>query len=406
MATYVGTVDGAAPTRLVDGSMRVFVAPGDGHGAYLVGIDAAGVVAQPVDPDALTVTGTAITVVPGGVAVSGSGSGVLVTSAAGARPRTIPTWFDRKGLSLGRAGDAAYADSVALSLDGRKLVVAKADSGAPGQLNDIWARDLVKERADTSTFSGQRQHAGVVSDGSKSPHPRRGGMNLLPTSRRWHRQRDTALRLRPSGVAERLVERRAVVIVTASPRTRPITTCGLCRWPGTAAKRNAVLMARTTAAGAVFPDGRFVATAPTSSAGSTSTCSRFPMRRRQVDGGERRGGTALEPRRQGCSTSPAGRSWRFRRRNPFRTARRRALRKPLFGPAHRDSHRWQVSPDGHTAAHTRWAQQSATLDVVNWRTLLRSGDLDFRRLPSIDGESRPRAVAPFPRHAPTVVRSR
>ncbi len=120
-ATHLGSIDGDTPKRIVDGSIRSFVPAAGGRGAYLLGIDAAGLIAQAFDLNTMSVTGAARTVVAGAVAASASENGVLATSAPGGRQRTIPTWFDRKGASLGEVGEAGFIESVALSPDGRKL---------------------------------------------------------------------------------------------------------------------------------------------------------------------------------------------------------------------------------------------------------------------------------------------
>jgi len=77
-------------------------------------------------------------------------NGVLATSAAGNRPQSMPTWFDRKGVSLGVVGEAGQLETVALSPDGRRLAVGDN----PGNGNsDIWLRDLVSGASTRATFS-------------------------------------------------------------------------------------------------------------------------------------------------------------------------------------------------------------------------------------------------------------
>ena len=56
VATYLGSLDGDAPKRIADGSRRIFVPPTRARGAYLLGIDASGLVAQPFDLKTLRVT--------------------------------------------------------------------------------------------------------------------------------------------------------------------------------------------------------------------------------------------------------------------------------------------------------------------------------------------------------------
>ena len=179
VATYAATLDGGTPTRIVEGSQRLVFSPGSDRGAYLVGIDAAGAVARPFDIDAMTVTGPAVTLQANAVAVSGSDNGVMVTSAPGTRARTAPTWIDRKGAALASAADKGVFESVALSSDGRKLVVADADSGAPGQQNDLWLRDLVTGVKTRLTFNPDNDSTPVWSpDGRTIAYTsRRAGVN-------------------------------------------------------------------------------------------------------------------------------------------------------------------------------------------------------------------------------------
>jgi WD40 repeat protein len=163
--TYYASLDGGEPARIADGSVRAFVDAEGERGPYLLGIDASGLVAQPFDPDALTVTGAATTVVPGAVALSVSANGVLATSRAGSRPRTIPTWFDRSGKSLGQVGDAGFFEALALSADGRKLVIAE-NSPSSAQGTAIWLRDL--ENGVRTRLTIERGSAPVWSpDGSR-----------------------------------------------------------------------------------------------------------------------------------------------------------------------------------------------------------------------------------------------
>ena len=152
-ATFLGTLDGQPPTRIADGSLRVIVPASGSVDAYVVGVNAAGVMAQPFQLASASVTGPAVTIVAGAVAVSASQNGVLATSTVGTRPRTIPTWFDRKGSPLGSIGDAAALEALALSADGRKLVTSEPTGEAVTGTN-IWLRDLRTGARTRLTFDG------------------------------------------------------------------------------------------------------------------------------------------------------------------------------------------------------------------------------------------------------------
>jgi serine/threonine protein kinase len=165
-ATYQGTLDGAEVRRIADGSARAIVtAPGGSH--YLIGIDASGAWARPFDVDSLTAAATAKTLVAGAASISVSEAGVIATSTASTRPRTIPTWFDRSGAPVGTVGAGGFFESVALSDDGRMLAVAESALGSGGR-HDIWALDAVTGVKNRLTF-----HDGNDSTPAWSPDGRR-----------------------------------------------------------------------------------------------------------------------------------------------------------------------------------------------------------------------------------------
>jgi Tol biopolymer transport system component len=151
-ATYVASLDGGLPTRVADGSRRAFVAGADGRSAYLLGIDAAGLVAQPFDTAALRTTGPPRLLVADAEWVSASTNGVLVTSRRASRPVTAPTWFDRAGVNRGTVGEPTALEALALSADGTKLVVSEAASVQGGGAN-LWLLDIATGARTRLTFN-------------------------------------------------------------------------------------------------------------------------------------------------------------------------------------------------------------------------------------------------------------
>jgi serine/threonine protein kinase len=143
-AAYVGSLDGDEPRRIGNGSPRLVVTAPGRRETFVIGIDEAGAVAHVVDPDAPTLAGPAVTLSAGATSVSGGSNGIIAVSGRGARQRTVPTWFDRSGRSLGPAGPAGYFESVALSDDGRYLAMSEAPGGTERALNDIWIYDTLK----------------------------------------------------------------------------------------------------------------------------------------------------------------------------------------------------------------------------------------------------------------------
>jgi Tol biopolymer transport system component len=150
-ATFVGTLDRQPPTKIADGSFRVMVPGADGH-SYLLGVDGSGIVSQPFDVASARVTGPTV-VLASGVSVSASQNGVLATSAPGTRPRTVPTWFTRKGMALDAIGEITAYEAVALSADGRKLLTAEPSGDARGGTT-VWLRDLLTGARSRMTFDG------------------------------------------------------------------------------------------------------------------------------------------------------------------------------------------------------------------------------------------------------------
>ena len=133
--------------------------------------------AQPFDLSTLRLAGTAATVVAGAIAASASENGVLATSAGG-RPQAIPTWFDRKGTPLGQVGEAGSIESLALSPDGRKLVVGELGDGSIGQV--LWLRDLPSGARTRLTFNDGASAPVWAPQGNRIAYSSRSAGVVLP----------------------------------------------------------------------------------------------------------------------------------------------------------------------------------------------------------------------------------
>ena len=152
---FVGSLDSKEPGRFLSpGSNPKF---GNGH---LVFVRGGTLLAQPFDPDRLTLSGQPAPLVDqvqvsfgGTTGVAGSFSvsqaGVLAyQTATVARSRL--TWFDRSGTVLGTLAEPDDYDDVALSPDGTRVAVSVLDP--PRASRDVWAIDVTRGVRERLTF--------------------------------------------------------------------------------------------------------------------------------------------------------------------------------------------------------------------------------------------------------------
>jgi eukaryotic-like serine/threonine-protein kinase len=151
-AIYLASLDNHEVKRLV---------PADAAGAYappglLLYIQQGTLRAQTVDIPRGVVTGSPVTVADmvgvgpylnGGVSVSAAGT---IAYRKGGNSRTVLTWFDRSGNTLGTVGDAddTFLGYPELSPDGRRVAVDRRVQGNP----DIWLMDLLRGGMTRFTF--------------------------------------------------------------------------------------------------------------------------------------------------------------------------------------------------------------------------------------------------------------
>jgi Tol biopolymer transport system component len=151
---FVGSLDSKEPGRpLTAGSNPRF---GNGHLVFVRGNT---LLAQPFDPDRLTLSGQPVPLVEqlqvsfGGTtgaagSFSVSGSGVLVYQPA-LVSRSRLTWFDRAGTVLGTLAEPDDYDDVALSPDGGRVAISVLDRSQATR--DLWAIDVARGVRDRLT---------------------------------------------------------------------------------------------------------------------------------------------------------------------------------------------------------------------------------------------------------------
>jgi Tol biopolymer transport system component len=380
--TYVGTLEGGAPARVADGSARIVAARSGGM--FMLVISGVGLVALPFDLATARVIGMPTTLVAGAVAASASDGGVLATSAAGNRPNTVPTWFDRKGAALGTVGEPAYIDGIALSSDGRKLARSEALVGAARQTAAVWLEDVTNASRSRVTFDASGSTpvwsptATVLAftssrNGVNLPYQRSadgtgGETPLFPWDRHgWVNDwsRDGQWILFSSPARERTGNDLWVVPVGGAERKPQLYAGG----PGLQQQAQ------------FSPDGRFVAYGSDQSGNWEIYVQPFPN---ASDGKWLVASGGVEPR-----WSPDGTELFYFSGQTLMTVPVRVTPTfsagtavPLFDAAvvpnyTSDSHRWQLSPDGRRflLLVVAGGSEAPPLDViVNWPERLNQGD--------------------------------
>jgi eukaryotic-like serine/threonine-protein kinase len=135
-ALFVGSLDGAAPVRIV--ASETGGAFADGH---LFFTRDRALFAQPFDPSTQRLSGEALRLVDdlatsnvrAGFAVSEAG--VLVYRQGAAGLGSDLAWFDRTGRALGTAGDGGTINQLRLSRDGRRVALTESRAGASSRLS-------------------------------------------------------------------------------------------------------------------------------------------------------------------------------------------------------------------------------------------------------------------------------
>jgi len=140
---YAAALDSPDAKLIVEENSEATYANG-----YLFFTKDGNLVAQPFDPDHLTLTGNPVPVAPkieyfdskslGNFSVSENG--VLVYRGAYSTPSRL-AWLDRNGKQVGTLGDPGIYGPARLSPDGRTVVISRADA-VDATMNDLWLLEV------------------------------------------------------------------------------------------------------------------------------------------------------------------------------------------------------------------------------------------------------------------------
>ena len=166
---YAAALDSPDPKLIVEENTGVAYANG-----YLFFTKDGNLVAQPFDPDRLTLSGNPVPVAPkveyyegkslGNFSVSENG--VLIYRNSFSSPSRL-VWLDRTGKQLATLGDPGNYAGGRLSPDGRTIVIPR-DDPADASKSDLWLLDVQRGIFSRLTFHPAPQYSGAWSpDGSR-----------------------------------------------------------------------------------------------------------------------------------------------------------------------------------------------------------------------------------------------
>lgn len=141
---------------------------------YLFFMKDGNLVAQPFDPDKLTLSGNPVPIAPkveyseakslGNFSISKNG--VLLYRSAFSTPVRL-VWVDRTGKQVGTVGEPANFTTGRLSPDGRTVVIGREDPSDSGK-TDLWLLDVQRAVLSRLTFHPATSYSGVWSpDGTR-----------------------------------------------------------------------------------------------------------------------------------------------------------------------------------------------------------------------------------------------
>ena len=161
---YIGSIDSQpnqqSTQRLLASDRQAYYAPSPGGGTgHLIFLRQATLMAQPFDPNKMTLGGEPAAIADGVDSFalrnyglfSVSNTGTLVYRG-GTGSQTVLTWFDQQGNPAGTLGDPGDYSSPAISPDGSRIAVAMG----PTPSRDIWILDVARGASTRFTFDPAR----------------------------------------------------------------------------------------------------------------------------------------------------------------------------------------------------------------------------------------------------------
>jgi Tol biopolymer transport system component/predicted Ser/Thr protein kinase len=161
---YIGSID-AKPNeqsmqRLLASDRQAYYAAAPGGGAgHLIFMRGAALMAQPFDPNKMTLSGEPAAIADGVDTFTTTNHGLFSVSdtgtlvyRAGTGSQTVLTWFDQQGNPAGTLGDPGDYVNPAISPDGSRVAVAMG----PLASRDIWILDVARGTSTRFTFDPAR----------------------------------------------------------------------------------------------------------------------------------------------------------------------------------------------------------------------------------------------------------
>jgi serine/threonine protein kinase/Tol biopolymer transport system component len=161
---YVGSLDGTPPVRLLGERVKaLYVPPDSGRGpGHLVYRRRGPLMAQPFDPETVTLSGTAVPVTTEpAISMVGFGPTVLFTAsdtgllAYQSLVLDQLVWVDRSGVVLETVGPPGEYRGFRLSPDGKSLAMSVSYFEDGPSIADVAFRDLSRGTFDRLTFDGE-----------------------------------------------------------------------------------------------------------------------------------------------------------------------------------------------------------------------------------------------------------